>query len=343
MNNITQNYYQRSNQSSELKALSMISSLWVSRLIYLGVKKNIFNVINKGFATVQQIQSETGIDASILSRVLHGYVHLDILQCKNHHYQLTSVGQLLTQDSENNFSDMALLWGEEFNHAWINILDSVESKRPGFDVHYDKNIFAYLGGTPTIAARFDRAMRSLAKYLYPAVASIVNIAPGETITDVGGGDGFLLGCLLSHHQNAKGILFDLPHVIERAQHNIPSPLQHHAVSYVKGDFFKSISHSDSHIMANILHDWDDEKAVTILKNVRHAKEKNTPLYLVEMLLDHQDEPHLARSTDLNMLMLTGGRERTKHEMETLLKQANFAIQSIHNVNQMTCVVRAIAV
>ena len=332
-------YYHRSNQTPELKIVSMISSVWVSRIIYFGVKRNLFNIIKQTTVSAEELSSATNIDKTILLRILQGYVHLNLIKADlSRPLQLTELGDLLSLDAEKNFHHMALLWGEEFHNAWDKGLNTLENNTPGFDHHYGKNIFAYLGEKPAVANSFDHAMCSLAQFIYPKVADFIKLSSEDKVTDVGGGNGFLLTSILNVNPQAQGLLYEQEHVIQRIEKNSKLNIQ-----YESGDFFQSIPASSVHVLANILHDWNDSQALTILKNVRAAKKPAESLYIVEMLLDHQDEPHLARSTDLNMLLLTGGRERTRAEMESLLNQSQFAIQEVKNINQMTCVIRATAI
>lgn len=336
-------YYSRSSESPQLKILSMISAVWVSKIIYFGVKKGIFDRLGESASTLAELSECVTIREVILDRILQGYVHLDLLErCGDNTYKLTKLGRLLSQNEENNFHHMALLWGEEFYAAWGKGLEALDTNKPAFDTFYSMNLFTYLSNNEQVAQSFDHAMFSMAKVICPAVVEKISLDGIKTVTDVGGGGGFLLEKLLTRYPSVTGVLFDLPHVIKRIQAGPSSILKIENIHHVGGSFFESVPLSDVHILSNILHDWNDEEALKILNKVRAAKNKGSLLFIVEMLLDPLEEPHLARSTDLNMMMLTGGRERTRSEMNELLAASHFSVKEIDVVNQMTCVIKAVA-
>jgi hypothetical protein len=155
--------------------------------------------------------------------------------------------------------------------------------------------------------------------------------------DIGGGSGRLLATLLNAHPHLTGTLFDLPHVIGEAQALAENRALGTRLTFWGGSFFEQVpACGDTLILANILHDWPDDRAVQILTNCRRALARDARLILVEMALDYEHEPLLARSTDLNMLTLTGGKERTLNEFSALLQATGCELETVANIHNMTC-------
>jgi hypothetical protein len=160
-----------------------------------------------------------------------------------------------------------------------------------------------------------------------------------TVCDVGGGEGFLLTEVARKCPGVHYILFDLPDVVNLRVGKL-EPLD---VSPVRGSFFESVPRADAHILSNVIHDWPDDEALQILRNVRRAQGDSARLFLLEMMLGGEAEPLLARSTDLNMLVLTGGRERSEGEFVSLLSGAGYALHQARAIGDYTCLIEAVPV
>lgn len=336
---MSNNYFSISNQEPMLSALHLLSSSWISNLLGFALKKNIFTLIDQGKDTLNSLSEILGINTDLLNRLMHGLCHIGLL---NHNgkdtFEVTAVGELFFPGAEKSCFAMAQLWQNEFNSAWSKINDAVDRNMPGFDLVYDQSLFEYLAQNPDRAQLFDKAMRDLGGYLYPRLADEIVLHEGETIADIGGGNGYLLTTILQKYTDNHGILFDKPEVIQRVDSN---SLERVTVS--GGDFFESVPSADVYILSNIIHDWGDEQSCRILSNIRKQSSGKQRLYLVEMMLDHSEQPHLAVSTDLNMLMLTGGKERRRECFAKLFDRSGYQFVDVKNIGNMTCLIEAIAV
>lgn len=333
------NYFDMSNQTNELKILSMISSNWVSEIIQVSISKGILNFIDEYNPDLKSLANHVNINEALLTRLLKGLEHLSLINSLDGSYVITDLGKLLLPNNQNGFYHMAALWGDEFNHSWSKLHDTLATGVSGFDLFYGKNLFEYLHQNPAKGQTFGLAMHSIAKLLYPKVAELLHLAPNECIADIGGGTGYLISTILNKHPTASGILFDLPDVIAQV---INTEHQTERLTVIPGDFFQQAPTANSYILSNVLHDWDNDKAALILSKIRVNQKKGGKIYIVEMVLDHENEPALAISTDLNMLMLTGGKERSLSEFKDILRQAGYQFKSITNVLNMTCLLEASA-
>ena len=331
-------------QSPQLKVLGMLSATWMARCVYAAVKHDVFRAVAER-REAAAIAEATGLPAQNLLRLLRGLEHLSLIQGDaDGAFRLTELGQTLLPSAQGSLADMATLWGEEFHNAWTCFPDALASGKTAFDLHHGQSLFEYLGVRPDTALRFNRAMQSVAQILYPAIPDAVDWSQAKEVMDIGGGTGFLLAEILRRHGHLKGALFDVPGVVADARRLPWEEGLRPRIRFLDGDFFASIPQgADSLVLANILHDWDDQAAAQILANCRRALTGDGRLLIVEMILGHGDTPLLARSTDLNMLALTGGRERSLGDFAGLLAQAGFEIGQIHNVLDMTCALEAFPV
>jgi SAM-dependent methyltransferase len=151
-----------------------------------------------------------------------------------------------------------------------------------------------------------------------------------TLVDVAGGHGLLIRTILRANRKLRGILFDLPHVTAGAPALLRSGGFADRCRIVSGDFFASVPEGgDAYIMKHIIHDWDDERAVQILKNCHRAMRPGGIVLIVDAVIPSGNAAHFGKLLDLEMLVLTPrGRERTRAEFQDLLKRSGFRLRRV---------------
>jgi precorrin-6B methylase 2 len=257
-------------------------------------------------------------------------------------FVLTEIGSLLRSGAAGGLRSLALLWGEEFYQAWGNLLETLQTGTTAFDHLYGTNLFQYLHSKPEVARTFDEAMTGLAEFLYPKLLATYDFSSCKQLVDVGGGCGTLMGLILAANPSLKGTLFDQPDVVPQSKTVLSAYGVLDRCEIVAGDFFEAVPMGgDTYVLSNIIHDWDNDRALSILRNCRRAIDEQGRLLLVEMVLSSQQQPTLAQMTDLNMLILTGGRERTQEDFTSLLTNSGFALKRVLPVQQITCIVEAV--
>jgi len=208
-------------------------------------------------------------------------------------------------------------------------MHSVKTGEIAFDNFFGMDIWKYFNQSPEDAAVFNDSMSNVTVAANEAITSLYDFSNIGTIVDVGGGHGALITSILQKNAKAKGVLFDAAEVISGARPKIEAAGLGERCETVAGDFFKSVpAGGDAYIMKWIIHDWDDEKSITILKNCRNQMPANGKLILVDCVVPETDEPHFSKFIDLNMLVMTGGKERTAKEFEQLLGSAHFRLTRI---------------
>jgi hypothetical protein len=205
-------------------------------------------------------------------------------------------------------------------------------------------LFEYLSQDPESRRIFDEAMTGLSMQVSQAVVSAYDFSGIKRIVDVGGGEGTLVASILAAHDQMKGILFDLPAAVENARKQIEMAGLASRCEVAGGDFFEQVpAGADCYILASVIHDWDDEHSLRILKQCRKAMDHGSRLLLVECVIPSSSEPLFSKLLDLQMLVVTGGRERTETQFKDLLTEADFRVTRVIQTTAPECVIEAVAI
>jgi hypothetical protein len=213
--------------------------------------------------------------------------------------------------------------------VWSDLFYSTQSGQPGFERIYGKAYFDYLAKNPAPAQVFNDAMTSFSASVSTAVINAYDFTGITKLVDVGGGHGLLLASILEKYPQMSGVLFDAPSVIDGAKEVIEEHGVGGRCDAVGGDFFASVpAGGDAYIMKHIIHDWEDERALTILQNCHRAMTENGKLLVVEMVIPEGNTPSLGKFLDLEMLLFLHSYERTEAEYRALFERAGFKLTRI---------------
>ena len=313
-----------------VQMLQIISGFWISRAVYVIAKLGIPDLLKSGPKTAEELASATKVHAPSLFRILRALASVGVLTSEGGHFAQTPLSETLITDAPGSLRWFAVSeLGQEHYPAWGNLMHSVKTGEIAFDNFFGMDVWKYFQQNPEDAAVFNNSMSNMTTAANDAILSLYNFSGFRTIVDVGGGHGGLITTILKANPESKGVLFDAPQVIEGARPKIDAAGLADRCETVAGDFFKSVpAGGDAYIMKWIVHDWDDEKSVTILRNCRNRMQDNGKLILVDCVVPETDEPHFSKFIDLNMLVMTGGKERTAKEFEQLLGTAGFRLTRI---------------
>jgi hypothetical protein len=307
-----------------------INGYWVSQAVYVAAKLRIADYLADGSQPVAALAGATGTDPQTLYRLLRALASVGIFSEDDAgRFRLTPQAELLRVETTDSMWAMAMMMGEEAYHAWGGLLESVRTGKTAFDRLYGKPIFAYLAEHPEKARVFDAAMTSIHGRETADVLGAYDFSGISVLADVGGGNGSNLIGILGRYPAMRGILFDLPHVVERARLDLEAAGLADRCATVGGSFFKPIPvEADAYFLRHIIHDWDDEDAGQILRNVRRAMPPSARLLVVEHVLPPGDAPSFGKLLDLNMLVMPGGLERTEDEFRQLYEFAGFRLERV---------------
>jgi hypothetical protein len=219
--------------------------------------------------------------------------------------------------------------GEEQDRCWDDLSESVRTGETAFDRLYGRPYFDYLGKHPEQAKIFDAAMTGFSGRAMRAMLDAYDLSGVATLADVGGGLGTNLTAALGRYPAMRGLLFDQPHVVERARPRLEAAGIASRCAVAGGDFFEAAPRgADAYLLGHILHDWDDAKAGLILDNLRRAMPAGAKLLLVEYVLPEGDGASFGKLLDLHMMVLLGGLERTEAEYRRLFAAHGFRLTRV---------------
>ena len=310
----------------------MLRGFDVTQLIYVVAKLGVADHLEDGPRSSGELARAVGADPRALYRVLRAVASIGILARRGRdRFELAPLGELLRTGPPNSMRDSAIMWGEEWSwRAWGALLHSVQTGSTAFEHVAGMGLFEYLernrGGAAEI---FNNAMTRGSEAMVDEIVDAYDFSGIAKIVDVGGGHGAFLAGLLKANPQISGVLFDVPSVIEGAGDRIAAAGVADRCELVGGSFFESVPQGgDAYILKWIIHDWEDSKAVAILRNCRSAITEHGRLLLVERLLPAADEPYSQLRGDITMMVLPGGMERTEAEFRALLESAGFRLSEV---------------
>ena len=207
-------------------------------------------------------------------------------------------------------------------------MHSVKTGESSFGHLHGANLWEWRSKKREETEIFDAAMSELSSAAGKAVASSYDFSVFNVIIDVGGGQGALLAAVLAEHKNTKGILFDLPHVVVKAQDVLRTAGVTNRCEIVGGDVFKAVPEGgDAYLIKSVLMDEDDDQAIAILLACRSAMRPSGKVVVIEHLLTPPNAPEI-NSSDMTMMIMTGGRERTQEEFSELFSAAGFHLEQV---------------
>lgn len=309
--------------------LNVLVGFWTGRAVYIAAKLGIADLVRDGAKSAEDLASATGAHAGSLYRVMRalasiGWFEEDAEGC----FAPTPWTAAIETDSPVSLRHLAMTeLGEEHYPAWENVLYSVRTGEIAFNDRFGMSNWEFWSENPENAEIFNKGMSDLTALTEPALIAAYDFGHFKRIVDVGGGRGTLLASILRQNSSATGIVFDLPHVIDLARQDSETAAIGERCQLAAGDFFESITAGgDAYILKWILHDWNDEQCVAILRNCRRAISAQGKLLVIEAVLPGRNEPSLNKFMDLNMLVMTGGCERTENEYRDLLDAAGFSLE-----------------
>lgn len=315
--------------------LEMISGVHISRAVYVAAELGIADLLADGPLTVAHLAKVTQAHEPSLYRVLRLLASLGVLtEHDGRAFSLTVLGDRLRTDAPASMRSWAMLVDSIGGVAAFEpIIETVRTGRPGLDLAYGRSIFDYLASHPKREHRFQAAMSERTTAFAPSVATGYDFSRMRTVTDIGGGQGTLLAAILRAHTHLRGILLDLPSVEAGAASVLRDAGAADRCDIVTGDFFEGVpGGADAYILANVLHDWDDDRSVQILAACRRAMVADGRVLIVERLIPGNPADAVpVLLSDINMLVFTGGQERTNSEYRDLLAAAGLAAGQVHPV------------
>jgi hypothetical protein len=228
--------------------------------------------------------------------------------------------------------------------SWGHLLHSVRTGEPAFPELYGTTAWEYRQAHPEEDAVFNAAMTALSAGVVEAIVQSYDFSSMGVLMDVGGGEGVLLAAILAANPALRGVLFDQPHVVNGANELLERAGVADRCEVVSGSFFEAVpGGADAYLLKSIVHDWDDIATVKILRACRAAIANSGRLLVVEPIIRPGNEPDPAKFSDLNMLVMLGGQERTADDFERLYADAGFRLTDIIRTGSSMAIIEGVPV
>ncbi|SDN42995.1 methyltransferase [Allokutzneria albata] len=313
--------------------VGMLFAFCPAQVVHTVARLGVADALAGGARTTSQLAVALDVHEPSLKRLLRGATQIGLVkETEPDVYVLTNAGEVLREGVPGSVRNLALTFGGEPTwKSWGRMADSVRTGRSGIELEYDRKPFEWLAEHPEAEAHFNGAMAETTETQNPAVVAACDLSATTTLVDVGGGNGTLIASLLAANPHVTGILYDLPMGLAESA-PVLAPVVDRCRA-VPGDFFESVpAGHDTYVLKSVLHDWDDESAVRILRSCARAMRPDSELLIIEQVMpsgvtDFADEPFVVMS-DLNMMVCTTGKERTREEFAALLAEAGMHLDSI---------------
>lgn len=309
----------------------LILAAWVSQCITAAADLRIADALAAGPLPIDELAGKAGADADALGRLLRALISRGIFARRDDgRYELTPLADLLRSDAPVSLAPMARFIGaRQHREHWSLLTEAIKTGSSWVPALRGKSFFDYLGDEPEFGKIFNDAMTGLSGLAIGPVVDAYDFTRFGTIVDVAGGHGRLLAAILASAPDARGVLYDLPEVIAGAPPLLRESHVAERVRLAEGSFFDGVpTGGDAYVLKHIIHDWDDDESVQILRNVRSAAVEGATLLLVETVVPEDDGGSIAKWTDMEMLIINNGRERTAGEYRRLFYEAGFEMVGI---------------
>lgn len=322
--------------------IQMVMGMWTAQIVATAARFDVADRITGGVTDSNELARAVGANGDALYRLLRACATLGlVIENAPRQFALTPVGECLRSDSPRSLRDFAI--AETAPGHWLpwgRLYDAIKDGREMATTTLGMPPWDYYAANPEEGIGFARAMGNLSAILAETITPFYDPSPFHRIVDVGGSQGVLLRSLLARAPEAEGVVFDLPEIVESARGAIEAGEYKERIQLVAGDFFIEVpADGDLYVLKHILHDWDDDRAAAILKNVRRASSRGKVL-IIDGVLPDQPQPSPVSLMDLNMLVMLGGRERTASQFTALLARTGFRVDRLIPLPGMVSLIEA---
>jgi hypothetical protein len=311
--------------------MDKILGAWIAQGITVAADLKVADALADGPLPIAELARRVGADPDALARLMRALIGEGVFtQRRDGRYALNALGATLRTDAAMSVAGMARMVGHPAHREhWSQLLDAIRTGEATVPKLRGMPGFEYLVENPELGEIFNEAMTNLSEAAVVPLTAAYDFSKFATIVDVGGGHGRFLAAILAATPSSRGVLYDLPQVVEGA----PELLRTHGVAdrveIVGGSFFDSVpAGGDAYVAKSVIHDWPDADALAILRNIRAAAGAGATLLLAEFVIPGHHRTFIGHWTDMEMLMATAARERTEAEYRKLFADAGFRLTRV---------------
>ncbi|GHJ41542.1 methyltransferase [Streptomyces sp. TS71-3] len=324
------------------RMMQMITGYWVTQVVRTAAELRIADHLHDGGATAAQVATAESLEPGSAFRFLRACTSLGLATSTDgERFESTSLLETLRTDVPGSLRDLALWSAESHWLPWGHLADAVRTGEPSAQATLGAPFFDWLAGEPGEATVFTNAMTALTRGLAHQLADVIDLNGAETAVDVGGAGGNLVQTLMQRHPSLTGKVLDLAHVRDEADASADALGVADRFTFVGGDFLDKVPSGDLHLLKFVLHDWDDDTCVRILRNCRTSLNPAGRVLVMELLVDGVGKPGLEPLMDLNMLTMSTGRERSVAEFEAVFEEAGLRLDRVTPSASLVSVLEAV--
>lgn len=318
----------------------LVNGFMSTAIIYTACELNLFDVIKKQSGTLDTLAKELKVDIEYLTKIVRPLVQYKLLKCVAGMYTVTDMGMFLVEDTERSLKDYTLFCGRECINVWMKMYESMLEDRPAFEILGEERLFDHLENDQRRFSTFNKMMSLVSQNLdlEGVFKKLENKYASIMVVDVGGGTGTIMRKFLTYYPQAKGTILDLNQAKEAAIQSLCDHGFSNRCVFKEANFFEPIqTRGDIFVLSRVLHDWDDEQAELILKNVVSAMSDESRVVIIDEIILDPDNPLALKGyiCDIQMWVFCNGKERTKNEFENLFDKAGLALCACTNIDQGT--------
>jgi hypothetical protein len=310
--------------------MQLLAGAWVTQSIATAARLGIPDALAAGPMTVDELAAKSGANRGATKRLMRMLTGIGVFAVQNGRYALNPVSDRLRDETPGSLKHMFIAETDTVHwRSWEKSADAVRTGLPRPKPVFGVPAFEYYGQHKDEGEQFGRAMANISGFASKAVLDAYDFGGLKTIMDVGGGNGSMVRTILEKYPQAQGIVADLPYIADQANAAIRESGLSERCRFEPTDFFQSVPKgADGHLLKFILHDWNDDECASILRNCRAAIVPGGRLMVLEVVVPDAPGPDFSHVMDLNMLVMTGGMERTAAEYEALFARGGWRLKRI---------------
>jgi hypothetical protein len=323
----------------------LVTGYQATQAVSVAARLGLSDLLASGPRSVAELAEAADADEQALARLMHVLTTLGLYsQAEDGSYTATELGAALRTDEPRSVADWVRFVGRPFHwQAYGALEQAVRTGGTAFESVHGQSMWEYTSKHPDDRQMFDAAMTSVSQAVADDVVDAYDFGRFATVVDVGGGRGLMLSTILRRHPAVEGVLFDQPDVVAGAPELLAGAGVSERCRIVGGSFFDAVPDgADAYVLKSVIHDWADAEAIKILRVCRAAMARDARLLLLEQLLDQSPDPVRTALSDLTMLVMAGGRERTTDEYRALLAAADLDLVGTVATASTTFVIEAVA-
>ena len=320
-----------------------------SRVLCAAARLGVADALGDEVRSVGFLAEKCQADATALYRLLRALASIGVTEeTTPEHFRLTPFGKPLRRDAPQSVWAAVIFWADLLADSWSLLTECVRTGQPASQVR-DPNVPSRWSQDPEASSIFHAVMGTAPAEDYAPIAAAWDFSRAKVVADLGGGGGSLILAVLGRNPHLRGMLVDLEPGVDAAKSRFAEEDPSSRCELMVADLMQSVpAGADVHMLKHVLHGRRDAEAIAILKNCRAVLPQNGSLLIIEFILpplvshaDPQLEGHLM--SDLNMLAVTGGKERSEREWRTLVEAAGLILTGVYPVGGDTRMVRDVGV